>query len=302
MRAAFFGTPPAAVPALAALTGVAEVALVVTRPDKPRGRSGKPHPPSVKGAALDWGLQVAQPDRASDVAAELVRLDLDVAVVVAYGQLLRPDVLAVPRHGFVNLHFSLLPRWRGAAPVAAAILAGDVETGVTLMLMDEGLDTGAILADRAVSLDGGETAGALTAHLSAVGAALLTGSLQRYVAGELSPVEQNDALATRAPKLVPDDGRVTVVTPAAMAARLVRALRPRPGAWTVADGERLKLVTAAPTDRAVVPGTIAADGEGVLLGLADGALELRAVQPAGKPVMAAADWMNGRRNAPAVVE
>ena len=303
MRAAFFGTPPAAVPALATLATVADVALVVTRPDRPRGRSGRPMPSAVKEAALDFGLDVAQPRRASDIAADLAALDLEVAVVVAYGQLLRPDVLAATEHGFVNVHFSLLPRWRGAAPMARAILAGDEVTGVSLMVLDEGLDTGPVFATVETAIGADEDAGRLTARLAALGAGLLGTELVAYVAGDRAPVAQDDAGATVAAKVTPEEARLSPGGEAAAFVRAVRAFHPRPGAWAVVDGDRLGVAAARDASGDdVADGAVELRQGRVLAGCADGAVELLTVQPAGKSAMAAAAWMNGRRGEPGVLE
>ncbi|MBU1226265.1 MAG: methionyl-tRNA formyltransferase, partial [Actinobacteria bacterium] len=172
MRAVFYGTPAEAVPVLAALLDVAEVALVVTQPDRPRGRSRRLEPPPVKVAAEGWGLPVAQPERASADPDAIRAFAPDVAVVAAYGQLLKPALLEVPVRGFVNVHYSLLPRWRGASPVVRAILAGDETTGVSIMQIDEGLDTGPVFAAEQTPILPGETGGGLTARLADLGARL----------------------------------------------------------------------------------------------------------------------------------
>ncbi len=300
IRAAFFGTPPAAVPVLAALCEVAEVALVVTRADRPVGRSGRPHPPAVKEAAGDWGLPVAQPAKAGEVTGELSRLGVDVAVLAAYGQLIPPALLAAPAHGFVNVHFSVLPRWRGAAPVARAILAGDTRTGVTLMQMDAGLDTGPLLAVEEVDVGPAETAGELTARLASRGARLLADLLGPYVAGDVATEAQDESAVTVAPRLTVDEARLDPAAGAADLVRRVRAFHPRPGAWAVVDGDRFKVIRARRGPAAAVaPGRIEQMGEQVVLGAADGTVELVEVQPSGKPAMAAAAWMNGRRGEPA---
>ena len=301
MRAVFYGTPAEAVPALRALAGSAEVLLVTTRPDKPRGRSGKPQAPPVKQAALELGLEVGQPTRAGDDLERLRALAPDVAVVVAYGQLLPPDLLAVPRCGFVNVHFSLLPRWRGASPVVRAILAGDSLTGVTLMQLDAGLDTGPVLAVSPARVGPEETAGELTARLAEAGAALLVEQLPAYLEGRLVPRPQPAEGATAAARVRVAEAFVDPSRHHAQAVlRGVRAFDPRPGAWTELDGVRVKLWRARPAAGAgPAPGVAAwADGT-VLLGTADGAVELLEVQPEGRHRMAAADWMRGRRLQPA---
>jgi len=301
VRAVFYGTPTEAVPSLQALAALAEVPLVVTRPDKPRGRSGKPQPPPVKEAALSLGLEVSQPARAGHDLDRLRALAPDVAVVVAYGQILPPDLLAVPRHGFVNVHFSLLPRWRGASPVVRTILAGDSVSGVTLMQLDAGMDTGPVLAVSLTAVGDDETAGELTGRLAAMGAAMLGEHLPAYIAGEISPRPQPETGATAAARVKVEEAFVDPSRhPAAAVLRAVRAFDPKPGAWTELDGVRIKLWRARP---AAGPGPepgVAALVEGVvLLGTADGPVELIEVQPEGRNRMAAGDWMRGRRLQPA---
>ena len=297
MRAVFYGTPALAVPSLATLTSVAEVVLVTTNPDRPRGRSGRPHPSPVKEAAASWGLAVSQPARSDDDLARIGELAPDVAVVVAYGQMISPALMAIPPAGFVNVHFSLLPRWRGASPVVRAILAGDAATGVSLMQMDAGWDTGPVIETAEVPLTGRETAGSLSATLAAVGARLLGDALPGFVAGDLAARAQPDAGATAAARIRVEEAFVDPARHTRQAVlRAIRAFDPAPGAWTTADGERLKLWAAAPSDaEAPEPGLAIAAGDRVLLGAPDGAVELFEVQPAGKPRMSAAAWMRGRR-------
>jgi methionyl-tRNA formyltransferase len=296
---AFFGTPEEAVPILDALHRVADVALVITRRDRPRGRSGRPLPPPVKAFAEEAGLPVAQPGPLGDLVPTLE--EVDVAVLAAYGRLIPAEVLSAPRRGFVNVHYSLLPRWRGASPVVRAILAGDAETGVTLMEMDEGFDTGRIITSRATPIGPEETGGELTMRLAVLGGELLAECLDEWVDGDLTATAQDEAGVTAAAKVTMDEafvlpGRhgVDAVT------RAIRAFEPRPGAWGVVDGERIKRRRAAPAPgRSAEPGVAAVVGGQVLLGCADGTVELLRVQPAGSAVMDAAAWMNGRRGAPA---
>lgn len=301
MRAAFFGTPAEAVPALQALTSLAEVALVVTRPDRPVGRSGRPQPPPVKLAAEDLGLAVSQPERAVHDLERLQGRAVDVAVVVAYGQLLPPALLAVPAHGFLNLHFSLLPRWRGASPVVRAILAGDTLTGVTLMVIDEGLDTGPVVAMEPTPIGAEETAGELTGRLAEMGAGLLARSLDPYLTGGLVPRPQPAEGATAAARVRVEEAFIDPTRHRATAVRrAVRAFDPKPGAWTVLDGARIKLWRAASAaGLGPEPGVVEAAGRSVLLGAADAPVALLEVQPPGKARMDAAAWMRGRRGEPA---
>lgn len=298
MRVAYFGTPDDAVPPLAALVAAGhDVARVVTQPDRRRGRGGATTPSPVRVAAEALGLPVRTPARAGELAAELAGLELDAGVVVAFGQLLPPPVLRSARLGFVNLHFSLLPRWRGAAPVERAVLAGDAETGVCVMALDEGMDTGPVYARVATPIGPREDAGALRARLVALGTPLLVEVLAELPDRTPQP-QTGDAVA--APKLTVDEFRLRFSDPVAVVDRTVRAGTPRPGAWAECDGRRLKVVRAEPADRVVdaPPGTVAADA-GVVC--ADGRLRLLEVQPEGRPVMAAAAWLAGRRGAPTVL-
>lgn len=301
MRAAFYGTPAEAVPSLRALARLAEVALVTTRPDKPRGRSGRPQPPPVKRAAVELGLPVSQPGRAAQDLEKLRSLAVDVAVVVAYGQILPPELLEVPRRGFVNVHFSLLPRWRGASPVVRAILAGDEVTGVTLMQLDAGMDTGPVLAMHPISVGAEETAGELTARLAATGAEMLAAHLPAYLAGGLRPRPQPEDGVTAAARVRVDEAFVDPTCHRREAVvRAVRAFDPKPGAWTELDGGRLKLWGARAVEG---PGPEAGRVEvmagRVLLGVPGGAVELLEVQPEGRRRMTAGEWMRGRRLQPA---
>lgn len=299
MRLAFFGTPEEAVPILEAIAGIAEVAIVVTRVDKPQGRSGRLVPPPVKAAAVELGLAVAQPSRMADLAG-LVD-GVDAAVVAAFGRIVPGPALAVPRAGFVNVHYSLLPRWRGASPVVRAVLAGDAMTGVTLMQMDEGLDTGPILATADTPIDPAETAGELTMRLADLGADLVRRRLADIVAGRVVASPQDDLRATAAAKVTVEEAFLDPRRHrAGPLVRAVLAYNPRPGAWGIVDGERLKVWRAGPSaESGLEPGVAQRVGGRVVLGAADGAVELLEVQPPGRPAMPAAAWMNGRRGEPA---
>lgn len=295
-RVAFFGTPPAAVPSLAALAECGEVAFVVTQPDRPRGRSRQPQASAVKEAANDWGLEVLQPDRAEAVADRLEGTSL--VVVVAYGQILPATMLTVPVHGFVNVHFSKLPRWRGAAPVQRAIEAGDETTGVTVIQLDAGMDTGEIVAIRDIAIPVGATSGSLTAQLAGAGAALLASCLPDLLTGTARTVPQPESGATVARKVTMDDARLEPRRrPAIELERAVRAFYPSPGAWGLVDGDRVKLLGAAPApDEGLEPGQLIVSPQGVLMGTIDGALLITEVQPAGKRPMSAAAWARGHRS------
>lgn len=300
-RAVFMGTPEAAVPILGALRDVSTVELVVTRPDKPQGRSKRLVPPPVKDAAVEWGLPVAQPATGSALYDAVATVAPDVVVVAAYGRLIKPDLLALPPHGFVNVHFSLLPRWRGASPVARAILAGDDVTGVALMVMDPGLDTGPVIEMVESQIDAADTTGTLTARLSELGAEMIRSSLPAFLDGALEPMAQDDALATAAAKVETDEAFVDPERHSAEAVdRAIRAFNPKPGAWGIVDGERIKLWRAEPVSGDGPEAGVAAGVDGrVLLGTRTGTVRLIEVQPAGKGPMDATAWMNGRRGEPA---
>ena len=291
VRIAYFGTPDAAVPPLRALVGAGhDVALVVTQPDRRRGRGNATTPSPVKAAADGLGLPVRTPDRARELVDELVELGADAGVVVAFGQLLPASVLATTRLGFLNLHFSLLPRWRGAAPVERAILAGDSETGVCVMELDEGMDTGPVYRHLATPIGLGETAGELRARLVELGTPLLVDTVA--LLPDLEPTPQTGE-ATHAAKLDVDEFRLDWTRPAEELDRVVRAGNPRPGAWTELDGQRIKVLRSVPGDPADgEPGVVSDDG--VVTTGARG-LRLLDVQPAGKAPMNVHAWLAGRR-------
>jgi methionyl-tRNA formyltransferase len=297
MRLAFMGTPAFAVPALDALLAAGhEIAAVFTQPPRPAHR-GRVTPSAVQQRAEALGLAVRTPTRLRDeaVLADVRGLGLDAAVVAAYGLILPPPVLAAPRHGCINIHASLLPRWRGAAPVQRAIMAGDAETGITIMQMDAGLDTGPMLLSRPIPIRPDDTAGTLTARLAEAGAAAIVEALARLP--QLEPVPQRQEDATHAPKIDKEEARIDWRKDAGELALLVRAMNPAPGAWFEAGGERVRLLEArALADAAAAPpGTLMQD-QAVACGR--GRLRLVEVQPAGRRAMAAADWLRGRGPAP----
>lgn len=290
---AFFGTPDAAIPSLRALRAASEVRLVVTRPDKRRGRRSRLQPSAIKEAARKWDLPVAQPDKAVELVDDLAGTDL--AVVVAYGQILPQALLDVPSCGFVNVHFSLLPRWRGAAPVARAILAGDSVTGVTLMQLDAGMDTGAIIAARQVPIEGGATTGSLTDRLSIEGAELLTEHLEAILSGTATRTPQGED-ATLAKKIATVEARIDPRANSAVELeRAVRAFNPKPGAWSLIDGERLKVWEAKLSQEELEPGALDVIDDSLHLGTVQGSLSLSVVQPAGGDRMGGVAWANGHR-------
>lgn len=298
MRVVFFGTPGFAVPALRALLdGGHDVAAVVTQPDRPQGRSRSLLvPPPVKEIALAHRIQVLQPDRPSgDLFAEtLRRAQADLGVVVAYGHILRPEILAVPPHGMINVHASLLPRWRGAAPVQAAILAGDEVTGVSIMEMEAGLDSGPVLLRSAIPIGPAETAGELSTRLAQLGADALTDALALMEDDAARPEPQDHSAATVAPKLTREVARLDWRRDAEALARATRAYDPAPGAWAHQGGEAIKLYRGVATRDEGEPGTVLAAGETLCVATASGALEVREVQPAGKRRMPVREWVRGR--------
>jgi len=290
MRLVFCGTPSDAVPALDALVEAGhDVALVVTQPDRRRGRGGERLPSPVRAAATARGIPVAVPERAREIVDDVRALEPDLGVVVAFGQLLPVALLEAAPLGFVNVHFSLLPRWRGAAPVERAILGGDAETGVCVMRLEEGLDTGPVYACERRPIRDDESAGELRGRLSTLGSELLVRTVPEIPEREPEPQRGEPTYAS---KLTVEEFRLDPGRPAGELARVVRAGNPRPGAWLVAGGKRVKVLRAhaAPGDGR--PGTLRRPGE---LTTAHGVLVLDEVEPEGKRSMPGDAWMNGLR-------
>lgn len=303
MRTVFLGTPETAVPALRTLTEISQVLAVFTQPDRPKGRSGKPAAPAVKDAARELGLDVVQPEGSVDVTTALTAMgEIDVAVIVAYGMLIRPEALTIPRSGFVNVHFSILPQWRGAAPVQRAIEAGDTRIGVTLMQLDAGLDTGPILSTRSTAISPAETAADVLGRLAVDGAQLLREQLTRVVAGAVVRTPQRESDASHAPKVTGRDRPIDISGNHVSVLRKIQALSPNPGATVTIDGLSHKILEAiasdAPRD---TEQTLRFDSERLLLTVGDGVVELVSIQPPGKRPMSAPDWARGRRGALGVV-
>jgi methionyl-tRNA formyltransferase len=306
VRLIFYGTPPLAVPPLERLVsdGRAPV-LVVTRADRPKGRGLKSGKSPVREAADRLGLDVVTPSRAGapEEIERLRSLAPDLLIVVAYGQILPPAVLAIPRLGAINLHYSLLPRHRGASPIAAAILAGDRETGVTVMWMTEGLDEGPTFVSVATPIGEDEDAGSLGSRLAQLGAACLADALDRLERGESARKEQDPALATYAPKLSSDAGRLSFERAAGEIVRRVRAFTPEPGAFLPLREGRL-IVTSAEAevgfDHRAEPGTVLAidPARGCSVAAADGSVWLRRVRPSGRRDMTGSAYANGARLRP----
>jgi methionyl-tRNA formyltransferase len=302
LRIIFAGTPEPALPSLRRLVDSPnhEVIAVLTRPDAASGRRGKPAPSPVARFALDAGIPVLRPSRPNDdeFVAELRDLAPDCCAVVAYGALLRDGLLGVPRFGWVNLHFSLLPAWRGAAPVQAAIAAGDEVTGATTFLIEPSLDSGPVFGVVTETVRPTDTAGDLLERLSISGAMLLERTMDGIADGSLAAVPQPADGVTVAPKITVDEARVRWDLPAPVVDRRIRAVTPNPGAWTMIGDLRVKVgpVTLDPQDQeALPPGAIRVDRRGVHVGTSSTPVLLGEIQPPGKKPMKAADWARGAR-------
>jgi methionyl-tRNA formyltransferase len=301
MRLLFAGTPEVALPSLdALLDSPHEVIAVLTRPDAPAGRGRRLVPSPVRRRAEEAGLPVLTPASLRDpaVAEELAALEPDLAPVVAFGALLPRAVLAVPRHGWVNLHFSLLPAWRGAAPVQHAVLHGDEVTGASTFRIEEGLDTGPVYGTLTETVRARDTSGDLLARLATAGAGLLRATVDGIADGTLVPVPQTGEGVSHAPRLMVDDARVRWDHPALAVDRRVRACTPAPGAWTtLPDGARLKLGPVRPRAELapLAPGELQVTRTEVLVGTGSHPVQLGEVATAGKRMMPAADWARGAR-------
>lgn len=293
----FLGTPPAAVPALQALSRRAEVVLVITRGDRRRGRSSRKTPSEVGRAAVELGLPTACPeDRPALEDAIRSAVPFQLGVVVAYGMLLTRPMLDLAEVGFVNLHFSLLPRWRGAAPVAAAIRAGDPTTGVSLMKVTEGLDAGPVVCARRVRIADADTRGSLTEKLARLGVELLNEELAGLMRGETEATPQLHRSATFAPRLTSRDARIDFARPGEEVARQVRAMAPRPGAFAWWNQKRMRILGvrwSPDPPRPLGVGELAVMTGDLWCGVSGGALILDAIQPPGKRVMSGSAWANG---------
>src|SRR4051794_14877624 len=296
MRLLFAGTPEAAVPALDALAaGPHEIVRVVTRPPAPQGRRRVLTPSPVDRRAGELGLPVLRAARLDAPATATLLADrAELGVVVAYGGLIREPLLSAPAEGWINLHFSLLPRWGGAAPVQHALLAGDRSTGVAVFRLEAGLDTGPVLAVEEVPIGALETAGHLLDRLAGIGAGVLSRVVDGLAAGTARAVPQ-EGVPTLAPKLTLEDGRLDFAASAEAVLDRYRGTTPEPGAFTEAAGAPLKVLEAAPARDAapIPPGEVALAGRRVLVGTADAPVELVTVQPAGRTVMPASAWLNG---------
>ncbi|GGT46878.1 methionyl-tRNA formyltransferase [Streptomyces purpureus] len=304
MKLVFAGTPEVAVPALDALldSGRHEVAAVVTRPDAPAGRGRRLVASPVAERAEEAGIEVLKPTRPrdEDFLARLREIAPDCCPVVAYGALLPTSALEIPAHGWVNLHFSLLPAWRGAAPVQHSLMAGDQVTGASTFLIEEGLDSGPVYGVVTEDVRPTDTSGDLLTRLAFAGAGLLAATMDGIEDGTLKAVPQPVEGITLAPKITVEDAHIDWTAPALRVDRVVRGCTPAPGAWTVFRGERLKLIQTAPVAERgeLKPGELAVGKNNVYVGTGSHAVELLWVQPQGKKPMRAADWARGVRIAP----
>jgi methionyl-tRNA formyltransferase len=302
LRVVFMGTPAFATPTLQQLAANDDydIVAVITQPDAAAGRGRDLTMSPVKRLALDHGLRVFQPPRIRrpDAVAVLRDLQPDVQIVAAFGQILPRAILDIPAHGTLNVHASLLPRWRGASPIAAAILAGDDRTGVTIMRLDEGMDTGDVLTQRSVDILPDETAGALTTRLANLGAQLLIETLPFWVSGRIEPQPQDSARATICRPISKESGRIDWSAPAAVAARALRAYAPWPGAYTYWNGKLLKIIAAQalPHEGPRHPGVVLSLPEGIAVTTAHGLLLLKTIQLEGKRALAVADFARGQRD------
>ncbi len=302
-RIVFMGSPEFALPSLEALSRKYPVCGVVTQPDRPAGRGRSLIPPPIKKLALELDLPVFQPNRLRDPDAmeQLRKWAPELIIVVAFGQILRQEVLDLPEFGCINVHASLLPRWRGAAPIQAAILNGDTFTGVTVMQMDVGVDTGAILGQLSTPIEDEETAGALSNRLAKLGADLLSQTLPGFLAEEIRPQLQDAREATYAPMLKKADGELDFNQPAEFLVRKVRAYQPWPGAFTLWQTQPLKILKAAAVHASSIkqhylPGERIIWAGEPAIHTSEGLLVLQEVQPAGKKAMAGKSFLAGARD------
>jgi methionyl-tRNA formyltransferase len=296
----FMGSPDFALPALAALARSYQVVGVVTQPDRASGRGRDLKAPPVKTLALELNIPVMQPEKLKQPEAmeQLRAWNPDLIVVAAFGQILKKEVLEMPRYGCINVHASLLPRWRGAAPLNAAILHGDEETGVTIMKMDVGLDTGPMLTKKTLRLTPDHTTGSALPILSQIGADLLLETLPDYLSGKLMPQPQPEAGATYAPMLKKEDGHLDFTHAAVELERRVRAMNPWPGAWLMWNENPLKVLRASVTGGgkdSAIGSRLVVEGKPAIRS-ADGILILEEVQPAGKKSMSGKSFMAGAKN------
>ena len=301
IRIVFMGSPDFALPSLSALATARnyQIVGVVTQPDRASGRGRELKSPPVKTLTLELNIPILQPEKLREPAAmtQLQEWNPDLIVVAAFGQILKKDILDLPRYGCINVHASLLPRWRGAAPISAAILAGDEETGVTIMQMDVGLDTGPMLAKKSTRIRRDDTAGSVLQALSTLGADLLIETLPEYLSGNLKPVPQPAEGATYAPMLKKENGLLDFAHSAVELERRVRAMNPWPGAWFEWNRNPLKVLRASTVsgEKGLVSGSrLTVEGRPAVQS-AEGVLILDEVQPAGKKIMSGKSFLAGAR-------
>lgn len=299
MRSVFFGTPAIAVPSLEALAETSDLTGVVCQPDRPQGRGLKLQPPEVKQAALRLGVPVFQPLKVRDgeLLAWLRERNADIALVLAYGRILPPDVLAAPKFGCLNLHASLLPRYRGAAPINWVLINGESETGMSLMQMDAGLDTGPVYAMRRLPIASDCNAQQLSDLMAQLGAQMVREDLPRALSGELPAIAQDTALATHAPALGPADFAIDFGSSARQIVNRVRGLSPRPGARALIEGRLLRILAAEvveETSRAGSGSVLCADKGGIVVQAQPGSFRILEAQIEGKKALPARDLVNGR--------
>ncbi|MCY4018581.1 MAG: methionyl-tRNA formyltransferase [Chloroflexi bacterium] len=302
-RIVFMGTPEFALPSLAALLDSHAVVAVVTQPDRPSGRRRRLRPSPVKRAALTAGIPLLQPERirSDESISALQGMRADLFVVVAFGQILPQVLLDVPRIASINVHASLLPRWRGAAPIQAAIRAGDQETGVTLMMMDAGLDTGPVIAQRLAPIATGETGQSLHDKLARLGAELLVQALPDFLDGTVSPAPQEEDRATYAPAIKKEEGRLDWTGAAAELERTIRAFTPWPGSFTTWNGAPLKIHAGYAGAGLASPGLVLEHEKGIAIGTGAGLFFPTEVQLAGKKRLSIADFVNGHGDFPGAI-
>lgn len=298
MRLVFAGSPDAAVPTLHALAASShDVVGVITREDSPQGRKRVMAPTPVALAAEDLGIPVIKANRLDERVDELVTgMAPDLGVIVAYGGLVREPLLSRPRFGWINLHFSLLPRWRGAAPVQHALMAGDDVTGATVFQLVEELDAGGVYGQLTQSIAAGDTAGDLLSSLAESGSGLVVQVTDAIARGD-ARAEPQDGDVSHAPKLSQADGRIDFEQHPSLVSGQIRGVTPEPGAYAELEGQRLKILSIGPSlhERALASGEVAESGDRVLVGTGSAAIELQLVQPAGKKSMTARDWLRGRQ-------
>lgn len=302
MKIVYMGTPDFSVGPLKALIEAGhEISLVVCQPDRPKGRSKEPAPCPVKECALEYGLKVFQPERIkrAEAVEELKKYPADVFVVAAFGQILSKEILDMPRFGCLNIHASLLPQYRGAAPIQYAVINGDEKSGVTIMQMDEGIDTGDILLQREVAIDADETGGSLFDKLSVLGSELITEALSALETGSLSPVKQDGSKATHVGMLTKEDGRINWFRSAQEIERLIRGTDPWPGAYTSLHSKVLKIwkaeVADAEEDKGAQGMVVGVDKDSFLVACGKGVLKIKELQIEGRKRMSCADFLRGVR-------